>query len=87
MVLVHLPLIILPNISPVISQYTANEIKQITPRVKNKISIVYNPYNEVIHFHPKEFRKENPHILHIGTGMQQKSATHNKSIHATYPVH
>ena len=25
-----------------ISQYTANEIKQITPRVKNKISIVYN---------------------------------------------
>ena len=35
-----------------ISQYTANEIKQITPRVKKKISIVYNPYNEVIHFHP-----------------------------------
>ncbi|WP_234212602.1 glycosyltransferase [Parabacteroides merdae] len=54
-----------------ISQYTANEIKQITPRVKNKISIVYNPYNEVIHFHPKEFRKENPHILHIGTGMRK----------------
>ena len=54
-----------------ISQYTANEIKQITPIVKNKISIVYNPYNEVIHFHPKEFRKENPHILHIGTGMRK----------------
>ena len=50
---------------------TWHEIKQITPRVKNKISIVYNPYNEVIHFHPKEFRKENPHILHIGTGMRK----------------
>ncbi len=67
--------LILPNFSArhitCISQYTANEIKQINPQVKSKISIIHNPYNETIHFYPKEFQEENPVILHIGTGTRK----------------
>lgn len=70
--------VILPNLSAkhitCISHHTANEIRQINPIVKNKINIIYNPYNEIIHFHPQKFRKANPYILHIGTSLRKNLA-------------
>lgn len=61
-----LPAIIVSKIT-VISNFTAKELLKIIPFAKNKISVVYNPYNDRIKYSPKIFNIQKPVILHIGT--------------------
>ena len=51
----------------VVSEFTKRELTKVIPFAKNKISVIYNPYNEIISFVPKHFNSQKPIILHIGT--------------------
>lgn len=61
-----IPAMIISKIT-VISEFTKEELIKVIPFAKRKISVVHNPYNELITFEPKIFDQNNPSILHIGT--------------------
>lgn len=51
----------------VVSMSTKREILEVIPWAKNKISVIYNPYNPELKYKPKVFNFNFPKILHIGT--------------------
>lgn len=61
-----IPALIVSKIT-VISNFTKNELTKIIPFARNKIIVIYNPYNQKIVFQTKSFNKIKPNILHIGT--------------------
>lgn len=52
-----------------ISHFSLNEILEVAPYVKNKISVVYNPYNTQLlqHIKPNGNNNRKIRILHVGT--------------------
>lgn len=55
----------------VISSNTKTELEVFAPSVKHRIVMIYNAYNKKIHYHPKEFNKAYPMVLHIGTAARK----------------
>lgn len=49
-----------------ISDHTYKEMMQYFPLVKNRLKVIYNPYNPLLHYTPKE-KGDTTVILHIGT--------------------
>jgi len=62
----YIPALLVSNIT-VVSNFTKMELLQVIPFAKDKIKVIYNPYNKLIKYNPKPFNEECPKILHIGT--------------------
>lgn len=62
----YLPALIVKKIT-VISEFTKKELERIIPFAKHKIVVIHNPFSPAIKFSLKNFNKECPVILHIGT--------------------
>lgn len=62
----YLPALIVKRIT-VISEFTKRELLKIVPFAENKITVIYNPFSNNLHFSPKAYINSKPIILHIGT--------------------
>ncbi|MEN6372108.1 MAG: glycosyltransferase family 1 protein [Armatimonadota bacterium] len=56
-----------------ISRFTANELIEFAPWIKNRVRVIYNPIGDAFQPAPKEFNTDRPVILQVGTG-------HNKNL-------
>lgn len=54
-----------------ISKHTRTELCDLFPAVEKKTSVIYNPYNPLLRYHPKRFNSDMPMILHIGTARRK----------------
>lgn len=61
-----IPAILVKQIT-VISEASMGEVVGLMPFAKRKIRVIHNPLDPRYSFSPKEFRKQRPIILHIGT--------------------
>jgi len=51
----------------VVSEFTRQDLLLYIPWASSKVMVIPNPIGEAFRFHPKDFEKECPVILHIGT--------------------
>lgn len=62
----YLPALVVKRIT-VISEFTRRELLKVVPFAENKITVIYNPFSNNLHFSPKAYINSKPVILHIGT--------------------
>lgn len=55
------------KITTCISQKTKNDICEIFPELKNKLTVIPDPYGDYLHRSPQKFNTEKPVILVVGT--------------------